>query len=57
MKGKFLTTNIVLTAVCLGSHCIFTKSISVEELWSNGLKRCPECESNMMLEEEFVIKN
>ena len=57
MKGKFLTTNIVLTVTCLGSHCVHTRPLSIEELWANGLKRCPECDSNMMIEEECLIEN
>ena len=57
MKGKFLTTNIVLSAICLGSHCVHKHSLSIEALWSDGLKRCPECGSNMAIEEECNIEN
>lgn len=57
MLGKFLTKNIVLTAVCYGHHCIHTHSLSIEKLWSDGLKRCPECGSQMNIKEEFIIKN
>jgi hypothetical protein len=57
MKGKFLTKNIKLTATCLGSHCVLSKPLTIQELWANGLKRCPECDSLMVIEEEFVIEN
>lgn len=57
MKGKFLTKNIILTAVCIGHHCVHTKPLTIEELWADGLKLCPICKSRMIIEEEFVIHN
>ena len=67
MKGKFLTKNIELKAVCIGSHCVHTQPVTIEDLWTEpqtdddrlgeNSARCPECGSLMILDDEFIVKN
>ena len=58
MKGKFLTKNIELTLICIGSHCVYKESLTGRHIMEQkDVPRCPECGSLMKVDEEFIIKN
>jgi transcription elongation factor Elf1 len=64
MKGKFLTSNIILTAVCLSDRCDHSKPMNLHEAMYEVDKSCVTgelvcdiCGCLMKIDEEFVIHN